>query len=155
MGWRYSCWVLSLIAANAVHVGASSLPVIDRNGQEHVRAADLERDAGIVVKGLPGQKQVVVCSGERCASLKDFIDDGGDLLVRIEPLAKALGATARFDDARRRVGFEFVSGRTVSSSTARVGQLVPELRLRKLDGSWVALSDFRGKRVLINSWGSW
>ena len=38
---------------------------------------------------------------------------------------------------------------------AQVGQLAPDLRLTRLDGSPVALADFRGKRVLIDSWASW
>lgn len=31
----------------------------------------------------------------------------------------------------------------------------PEFTLQKLDGEWVALSDFRGKAVLINFWATW
>jgi len=42
-----------------------------------------------------------------------------------------------------------------SDATPRIGNLAPDFRLSKLDGSSVRLSDFRGKRVLINSWASW
>ena len=35
------------------------------------------------------------------------------------------------------------------------GQLAPDFRLTALDGREIALSDLRGKRVLINSWASW
>jgi hypothetical protein len=37
----------------------------------------------------------------------------------------------------------------------KVGDTAPEFRVTKLDGSAVALSDLRGKRVLINSWATW
>ena len=133
------------------------LSVIERDGQAHVSAARLEREAGIAIKRLPGQKQLVACFGERCGLIKDFVMDNGAVLVRVEALAKALEAKARFDETRRNVCFEFSSpgGVAPADATARVGHLAPDFRLRKLDGSPVALSDFRGKRVLINSWASW
>ena len=129
--------------------------VVQRDGEAHVRAADLER-GGIAIKRLSGQKELVACSGDRCGLIKEFIRDGSDLLVRVEAVSKALDAKANFDADRRRVRFDFaLSSTTDGDSTAGVGQLAPDFRLRKLDGSRVALSDFRGKRVLINSWASW
>jgi peroxiredoxin len=37
----------------------------------------------------------------------------------------------------------------------RVGSIAPNLRLTRLDGTPVSLDEFRGQRVLINSWASW
>lgn len=153
---RHFHWMLGLLAANSLLADASMLPVIERAGKAHVSAARLEREAGIAIKRLPGQEELVACSGERCALIKDFIPEDTDLLVRVESLAKALDARARFDEGRRNVRFEFSPDRTLrTGTTAQVGQLAPELRLKKLNGSTVALSDFRGKRLLINSWASW
>lgn len=36
-----------------------------------------------------------------------------------------------------------------------VGELAPEISLEDLNGSIVRLSDYRGKVVLVNFWGSW
>ena len=47
------------------------------------------------------------------------------------------------------------AGARPSDPTARVGQLAPNFRLPKLQGGTVSLADFRGKRVLIESWASW
>ncbi len=38
---------------------------------------------------------------------------------------------------------------------AQLGQQVPDLAFRSLDGGTVRLSDFRGKKLLIFVWGSW
>jgi hypothetical protein len=150
-------FLLSVLVANSLHAQASMLPVIERGGEAHVSAARLEREAGIAVKRLPGKEQFVACSGERCALIKDCVADKGDLLVRVESLAKALDAKIQFDETRRKVGLDFSAGSSAVAGTtsAGVGQLAPDLWLTKLDGTSVALSDFRGKRVLINSWASW
>ena len=48
--------------------------------------------------------------------------------------------------------FHDVVGRVLSTA---VGQPAPELRLPSPDGKEIALSDFRGKVVLIDFWASW
>lgn len=37
----------------------------------------------------------------------------------------------------------------------RLGELAPNFQLRDLDGRFVALSDLRGKVVLLNFWATW
>jgi cytochrome c biogenesis protein CcmG, thiol:disulfide interchange protein DsbE len=44
---------------------------------------------------------------------------------------------------------------TVGGGTAQVGALAPDFTSRRLDGSPVRLSQFRGKPVLINFWATW
>jgi hypothetical protein len=146
--------ILSFFALSTFATETPMLSVIERGGQAYISASKLEHEASIAIKRLPGQQQLVACSGELCALVTEFIDEKGDLLVAVESLATALHAKPRFDEARRNVRFELPA--TLSNNIpARVGQLAPDFRLRKLDGSSVALSDFRGKRVLINSWASW
>lgn len=152
---KSACSLLALLMATRIFAEAA-VPVIDREGQSYVSAARLERAGSIAIKRLPDQKQLIACSGERCALVNEFIDDPGDLLVRIDSLGKALGARPRFDQARGTVSFELLPDLTPpTGATPRVGQLAPDFRLTKLDGTPVALSDFAGKRVLINSWASW
>ncbi len=38
---------------------------------------------------------------------------------------------------------------------AEIGNLAPDFQLNDLDGQAVALSDFRGRPVLVNFWASW
>jgi peroxiredoxin len=67
-----------------------------------------------------------------------------------------LAFSARFSVDRRLVQFE---GKAKSAATdsfiTRVGDLAPNFRVVRLDGRPVSLADFRGKRVLIQSWASW
>ena len=112
----------------------------------------MEGDAGISVKTLPGTKDVVVCGADQCARLSDFRTDGGEFLVNLDALNAALHLRAVMDFSRQTVSFERkVVDVEVADKIASVGKLAPDLLLSKLDGTPVALSDFRGKRVLINS----
>lgn len=159
-GNRKGCyWLIGLLMASTVLPESSALPIVERGGKAHVSAARLEREAGIAIKSLPGRDELVACWVNRCAIIKDFVADDAEVLVAVESLATSLDAKARFDQTRRNVRFDFSpaheDARPPASGVARVGQLAPDFRLRKLDGSSVALSDFRGKRVLINSWASW
>ncbi|MFC2066912.1 peroxiredoxin family protein [Chloroflexota bacterium] len=51
-----------------------------------------------------------------------------------------------------------VAGCSVDSASTQApltGNLAPDFQLPDLDGQAVSLSDFRGKRVLLNFWASW
>lgn len=135
---------------------AAPLPVILRDGQAHVAASTLEREAGIVIKKLPGRSEFIVCGAEQCAPLKFVLAEGDTLLVPVTGLCAAMNLTAHFDDSRRHVALVPAS-REASTSTglARVGAIAPNLRLTKFDGTLVTLDELRGQRVLINSWASW
>jgi len=135
---------------------AAPLPVIVKGGEAHVAAAALEREAGIVIKKLPGRGGFVACGAEQCAPLKSALIDGDTLLVPVAGLSEALNLTANFDESRRHVALVPAPRTSVATSgTARVGSIAPNLRLTKLDGATVTLDELRGQRVLINSWASW
>ncbi|MFN0126001.1 MAG: hypothetical protein ACKV19_04875 [Verrucomicrobiales bacterium] len=139
------------------HSAASAtLPVHLKDRVAHVTAADLERQAGIAIKRLPERGGFVACGSEACAPLEGVLAEGDALLVPVAGLAEALNLEAKFDDNRRQVALT-PSRREASRATglARVGSLAPKLRLTKIDGTTVTLDEFRGQRVLINSWGSW
>jgi hypothetical protein len=149
---------LALTSVPVTLISAAPLPVVSQDGQAHVAASALEREAGIVIKRLPGsgRNEFVACRADLCAPLKGVLTDGENLLAPVASLSDALNLTANFDDSRRH--FTFSPARRESPSTAspaRVGSLAPNLRLTKLDGSTVTLAELRGQRVLINSWASW
>ena len=147
---------LTLAATLTTLACAAPLPVIVKNGEAHVAAAALEREAGIVIKKLPGRGGFVACGAEQCAPLKSALTDDDTLLVPVAGLSEALNLTASFDESRRHVSF-VPAPRNASNTAggARVGSLAPNLRLTKLDGTPVTLDELRGQRVLINSWASW
>jgi hypothetical protein len=147
---------LALASAFPFLVCGAPLPVILKGGEAHVAAAALEREAGIVIKKLPGRGGFVACGAEQCAPLQSALTDGDDLLVPLAGLSEALNLTANFDENRRHVAL--LPGPRSAPNTmgvARVGSIAPNLRLTKLDGTPVLLDEFRGQRVLINSWASW
>ena len=152
---------LALIAlflgiAVAVQAKEKMIGVVERNGRVYVPATKLARDAGIAIKHLPGRDQIVACSQDRCAVVKDFLREANETLVGVTALSQALGATTRYDAKRQKVAFQFSEKNAPAvEASASVGQVAPNFRLTKLDGRPVALSDFRGKRVLIDSWASW
>src|SRR5687767_2710561 len=142
------------IAAGAAQTGM--IPVTERNGAAYVSTTELERSAGIAVKKLPGSDAVAACLEDRCAPMKGFLREGDLTLVNVAELANALGFTARFSDDRRKVQFEAEPKPVpADGSITRVGDLAPNFRVARLDGSPVSLADFRGKRVLIQSWFRW
>src|SRR5439155_7208522 len=146
----------TLTAAFTSLACAAPLPVIVKGGEAHVSAATLEREAGIVIKKLPGRGEFVACGAELCAPLKSALTDGDTLLVPVAGLSEALNLTASFDESRRHVAL-VPAPRNASNTdgAARVGSIAPNLRLTKLDGTPVSIDELRGQRVLINSWASW
>ena len=135
---------------------AAPLPVTLRDGQAHVLASALEREAGIVIKKLPGPGEFVACGTEQCAPLKSVRTEGDIWLVPVVGLADALHLTANYDESRRLVTLlPAAGGSSTSTGPARVGSIAPNLRLVKIDGTPVSLDELRGQRVLINSWASW
>jgi len=132
------------------------IPVAERKGGAYVAAPELERNAGIAIKTLPGSDAVVACSENRCARVKGSLREGDVALINVAELTKALSFSARFSDDRRQVQFKSEPAPfTDDGAVTRVGDLAPNFRVARLDGSPVSLADFRGKRVLIQSWASW
>jgi hypothetical protein len=146
----------AFLAAIACHAKEITMPTLERNGRAHVSVSSLAGHNDIAIKQLPGRDEWVICAGDRCALLKEVARDRDETLVSVEALAHALGATPRFDAKGRRVIFTFEqSGQVATDTVPRPGSLAPNFRLTRLDGTPVSLSDFAGKRVLINSWASW
>src|SRR5262245_8879073 len=147
---------LSLATLTLAPAGAASLPVVMKGGTAYVAAAGLEREAGIVIKRLPGRGGYVACGAQQCAPLKAVVTDGDALLVPVDGVGEALNLNANFDENRRNVAFVPARGELASAGgSARVGSIAPNLRLTRLDGTPLSLDEFRGQRVLINSWASW
>ena len=147
---------LSLFALLPALAGAARLSVVVRDSHAYVAAAALEREAGIVIKRLPGRGEFVACGKELCAPLNGVLTDGDTLLVPVAALSEAMSLTANFDDSRRHVTFVPAPRESgAKTGPARVGAIAPNLRLTRLDGTPVTLDELRGQRVLINSWASW
>lgn len=135
---------------------AAPLVVVLRNNEPHVNAAALEREAGIVIKRLPGSGEFVACGTGQCAVLKSVVSDGETLLVRLSDLTEALHLKAAFDEDRRHVTLTPEPREAAAAAgPLQPGVIAPNFRLTKLDGSPVSLDEFRGRRVLLNSWASW
>ncbi|MHB8523743.1 MAG: peroxiredoxin family protein [Limisphaerales bacterium] len=154
---RIALCLILLTAANGMVAAPAMISITNINGRGYVSADQLQGAARIAVKTLPDEHQLVICTANRCALVKDFVSQGGHLWLGVEAVAAALGAQVKFDSAHRKAAFRF-NERSASTDTLAgtgVGHLAPDIRLTRLDGTLVALSDFRGKRVLINSWASW
>jgi len=146
---------LSAPRLHAAQLDARPLNVTTRGGSAYL-AADALASAGIAARELPGLKLISVCFDNRCATLKDHRREGRDLLVLIGPLAKALGLKAEFNATQSQVTLSLEPFTPKSDDgIARTGQLLPDLRLRKQDGQPVALSEYRGRRIVLNNWASW
>ena len=151
--------IAAVVASSCAAASAAEtrmIPVTQRNGIAYVPASELERSAGIAIKSLPGSDTVAACSEARCARLKEFLREGDVTFIDVTELQKALGLATRFSDDRRQVQL-VAKGKfpIADGSITRVGDLAPNFRLARLDGTPVSLADFRGKRVLIQSWASW
>jgi tetratricopeptide (TPR) repeat protein len=146
---------LAAPSLRAADLAARPLNVTSRGGSAYL-TADALASAGIAVRELPGLKLASVCFDDRCATLKDHRREGRDLLVLIGPLAKALGLKAEFNATQSQVmlSLEPFTPKP-GDGIIRAGQLLPDIRLLKLDGQPVALSEYRGRRIVLNNWASW
>jgi peroxiredoxin len=53
------------------------------------------------------------------------------------------------------VGGYLILGKNTGSKIITKGDLAPEFRLQKMDGSFVSLSELRGKVVMVHFWATW
>ncbi len=96
-----------------------------------------------------------LCLEDRCVPIppsrtSEFISPAGDF--NLSAFARYLDEPVVHDDA--------ASVWLFGESSALLGQALrslhaPEFRLPDLDGNMHALSDYRGKKVLLLSWASW
>jgi hypothetical protein len=130
------------------------IPILTQEGQLYVSGEALSREAGIEIKTLPGLKGVVACSKDRCAVVKNPLLEGTRILVSVTELAEAMDLEWQLTPSGDRVQLAWKTP-TPRTEQPDVGLFAPNFRLTTLEGNEVALEDFRGKRVLINSWASW
>jgi hypothetical protein len=110
-----------------------------------VAAAALERGLGWVVK------REGLCRGPECVPRHaDLVR--GDGAIDVAALARHRGQAIVHDPARR----TWVCGQSGELRAGVVRSLAaPDFALPDLDGRVHRLSDWRGRRVLLNSWASW
>lgn len=150
--------VLWLVPTSFLRAAENPLvAVMEHEGRDYVSAKSLVALLQIELKPLPGREEFVLCHQDRCALVKAVVAGGdGDRLVEVKALAKALNAEANFVPGRRQVGFKFSESSTnKSDELPHSGGFAPNFTLTTLTGKKVSLADYRGRRVLINSWASW
>lgn len=112
---------------------------------------DLERATGWTAKpeGL--------CRGERCVPIPAGRDsdwlDGDHRRLDVAAFAAHLGHTVAHDVEHAVWSFGPPVDRGVAGASGPVA--CPDLRLPDLDGNLHALSDYRGRKVLLYCWASW
>ena len=97
-----------------------------------------------------------LCRGEVCvpvpaARKADWLDDAGRL--DFAAFAAHLGHAVARDDERGVWAFGPPADRGAVSGSGPVA--APDFRLPDLDGQLHALSEYRGKKVLLYCWASW
>jgi len=96
-----------------------------------------------------------LCRGEVCvpvpaAHRADWIDGGR---LDFAAFAAHIGHAVAHDDARGAWAFGPAATQALASGSGPV--MAPDFRLPDLDGAMHALSDHRGKKVLLYCWSSW
>ncbi len=76
-----------------------------------------------------------------------MLSRGNWLILALAVLAAALGGYA---EHRRQA-----SSPDIAAASSLIGQPAPEITLSDLDGKRHRLSDYRGRRVLLNFWATW
>ncbi len=148
-------FLMSLMSLAAAETGPFSVPIRMKAGKAYVSDAALA-GAGIAVKTMPGQAKLVVCAGERCALFSDYFQEGEERWLALAPIGERLNVGVSLDASNQAARLQMPSSQGAEAEgTAEVGGLAPDFRLTLLDGTPVRLSDFQGKRVLLQSWASW
>ena len=122
----------------------TTLPDAEVRGEAlWIRAADMHRATGwkLETEGL--------CRGDACVQVDPTWRDGAGR-IDLNAFARHMGQPITRDDSAWAYG-ESVNTR----HDALFSLTAPDFRLPDLDGVMHALSDYRGKKVFLHSWGSY
>lgn len=150
--------LLWLVLTNFLRAAENQVvPVLEHEGRDYVSAKALTALLQIELKPLPGREEFVLCRQDRCALVKAVVvAANGENLVEVTALAKALSAEATFVPGRKHVRFTFSESSTNKlDELPQTGGFAPNFTLTTLTGKKVSFAEYRGRRVLINSWASW
>jgi hypothetical protein len=112
---------------------------------------DLERATGWTSKP-EGLCRGGVCVPVPAARKAEWLD-GAARQLDFAAFAAYLGHAVARDVARGAWSFGPPAGRGVAGTSGPV--MAPDVELPDLDGALHALSDYRGKKVLLHCWASW
>lgn len=80
---------------------------------------------------------------------------GGDTpAARVQSESRAKARDGQDKPKPRKAGIEIINGNP-DATGVQVGQRAPEITGETIDGEQMALSEFRGKVVLLDFWGNW
>jgi hypothetical protein len=119
-------------------------------GKIYVKADSLGQN-GIAIKEMPGEQKLAICTSTRCALVSDYIRDEKQVWLGFAAL-ESVGVKFTQAEGNWRIETQMIGERETATN---VGSFAPPIEFTLLDGKRVRLSDFIGKRVLINSWASW
>ncbi len=124
-------------------------------GEAWVTADALGKALGASVKALPDGRVAVCAEEARGLVAADRVRTGPPLLVAAREGAEATGFTATLDAPQRIVRLAPAARHPASPRRAEPGRAIPDFILPRLDGTPLALSSLRGRRILIVNWASW
>lgn len=143
----------------SVRDGLLSLELSELDGRAFVPMAPLVEAFGAKLETVGADTLTVcieddVCSIVRTDGTDDRVasDDDG-LLVALSSVPELFRAHFDWSDATDAIAL--VPGADPSTAAIAKGDPMPEVVLPDMDGEPVALSAYRGKRVVMYTWASW
>lgn len=107
------------------------------------------------------EKSVLACVEDLCvpyskkSKKNDILEEKGKWYIQLDSFCQTIGRIFRWTEPGKSIEIISIKPKTSESDSSSSSNLAPDFKLSDASGKQIALTDYRGKKVMVSLWASW